>query len=527
MRRPHLVLIVAAAAVACSPGDGRSDAPPATRDVDGNFVVTTIGPPSTEAVEGATGATAPPASDTAAEVAGPEYSIAWEVLGDRLDGGWLTVPLDHADPDGATIDLWVVRHRAREDDRIGSLLTNPGGPGAAGSTVAQNASSYFTSDVVDRFDIIGWDPRGTGISDGAVDCIDDAQYDEFFSSADITPDDEGERQVLVDLARRFAEGCVERVGEPLRHVGTNNSARDMDAIRRALGEDQVSYFGFSYGSELGGVWATMYPETVRAAVFDGAADPGAGQLAKTRQQWLGFEAAFDRFLEGCSADSSCAFHNGGAAGAAYDELLRRLDEEPAATVEGRVPVNQAVLTVAVLQSMYSDSYWPALERSLADAANGDGTGLLQLHDAYNRRGEGGDYADVLEAFRAIECADTAERPSVAKADAVAQESLVGIAPRVFPDTTGSYFCTFFPEALDPRIEITGAGAGPIVVIGTTGDPSTPLESSRRMAETLEDGRLVIVDANRHGGYLDSGCAQDIVSEYLIWLEPPESGTECT
>ena len=486
-------------------------------------MVTTIGAPTTAAQDEMPADTS---TATATAAAAPDRSIDWEPLGERIDGGWLTVPLDYAEPDGETIDLWVVRHRAHDDERIGSLLTNPGGPGADGSTVARNAPTYFTSDLTDRFDIIGWDPRGTGISDGAVDCIDDDEHDEFFSAADITPDDEAERQTLVDLSRRFAAGCVERVGRALQYVGTNSSARDMDAIRQALGEDQISYFGFSYGSELGGVWTTMFPDTVRAAVFDGAADPNADQVEKTRQQWIGFEAAFDRFLEACSEDSSCAFHNGGEAGAAYDALLRRVDEEPAPTVEGRVPANQVVLTVAVIQSMYDDGYWPALERSLADAAAGDGTGLLELHDAYNRRGEGGDYSNVLEAFRAIECADTPERPSVAESDAVAEASLVGIAPRVFPDTTGSYFCTFFPEALDPRIEITGAGAGPIVVIGTTGDPSTPLESSARMADTLEDGRLVIVDANRHGGYLDSSCAQDIVSDYLIWLEPPPDRTEC-
>ncbi len=529
MRRPVVVVLSTLLVVAaCSSDDGRSDPPPLTRDVDGSVVITTIGPPEEPEPAGSAAsveaAGAAPGEEAAAAL--PDASITWEELGERIDGGWLTVPLDYGDPEGPTIDLWVVRHRAHPDERIGSLLTNPGGPGVDGSVVARNASAYFTSDITDRFDVIGWDPRGTGISDGAVDCIDDSEYDEYLSSADITPEDESERQALVDLARRFAERCVERVGEPLLHVGTNNSARDMDAIRRALGEEQVSYFGFSYGSELGGVWATMFPDTVRAAVFDGAADPTAGQLEKTRQQWVGFGAAFERFLDACSADSGCEFHNDGDAGAAYDELLERLDESPAATAEGRVPANQTVLTVAVIQSMYSDGYWPALERSLADAASGDGTGLLQLHDAYNRRGEGGDYSDVLEAFRAIECTDTAERPSVAEADAVAEESLIGVSPRVFPDTTGSYFCTFFPEALDPRIEITGAGAGPIVVIGTTGDPSTPLESSAMMAETLEDGRLVVVDANRHGGYLESTCAQDIVSDYLIWLEPPPPRSDC-
>ena len=199
---------------------------------------------------------------------------------------------------------------------------------------------------------------------------------------------------------------------------------------------------------------------------------------------------------------------------------------PLPSAGDRVPVNLSVAVLAVAQAMYTESYWPAHERAHEDAAAGDGAGLLQLHDAYYGRRADGSYSNLIEAFQAINCADDEERPTVEDADADVDEVLA-VAPRIFPYTTGSYSCTFFPPALDPRVEITGAGAGPIVVVGTTGDPATPLDSSRAMADALEDGRLVIVEANQHTGYRGDSCVRDIVHEYLLTLVAPDDGTTCS
>ena len=504
MRRTALILIVAAALAACS---GGSDEPPvASRDVSG------ITDPATGTPEA-----------TAAEPLA--YAIEWSQLGDRVDEGMITVPLDYADPQGDTIDLYLARHRATADPAAGPLLANRGGPGADGATLGLSATSWFGDEITDNFDVIGWDPRGVGQSEGAVDCIDDADYDKYFSAPDITPDDDAERAELVALAEEYAQACVDRT-DTLQVIGTNNAARDMDAIRQALGVDQASYFGFSYGSELGGVWATLFPTTVRAAVFDGATDPNADPLQSTLQQGAGFEASLTTFLAECSADAQCSFHNGGDAEGAFDQLMAGLDESPLPSAGGRVAVNRSVAALAVAQAMYSDSYWPTLERALEDAAVGDGAGLLQLHDAYYGRRADGTYANLIEAFQAINCADEAERPTVEEADAEVDDVLA-VAPRIFPYTTGSYSCTFFPPALDPRIDITGIGAGPIVVIGTTGDPATPLASSRAMAETLEDGRLVVVEANEHTGYRGDDCVRGIVHDYLLTLVAPDDGTTCS
>ncbi len=516
-----VVVAVAVALAACSGSDDPVPAP-VTRAI--TTIPTTV-PPLTTTPPADDPAVPAPTTTTTAPPEPIEYAIDFEPLGSRVDAGWLTVPLDYADPQGDTIELYVTRHRARDDARVGVLLVNNGGPGSPASSMGIEATSWFHSEITDRFDVVGWDPRGTGVSGGAVDCVDDSEYDRFFSEIDITPEDDAERERLVELAQEFADRCIERVGTPLQYIGTNNSARDMDAIRQALGEEQASFFGFSYGSELGATWATLFPTTVRAAVLDGAADPTADTLEQTRQQWVGFEAALNTFLDECSEDSGCRFHNGGDAATAFDGLFDRLDEDPLPGPEGRVDVNLGVAVTGVVRAMYSDQFWPVLERALEDAAAGDGRGLLQLQDAYFQRSADGSYTDLLESFQAISCADDPTRLTVEEADAQAQE-LLDVAPRLFPYTTGSYTCTFFPPAIDPRIEITGVGAGPIVVIGTTGDPSTPLSSSRNMAEALEDGRLVVVEANQHTGYRVNGCVDDVVHDYLVQLIAPPNETVC-
>ena len=162
---------------------------------------------------------------------------------------------------------------------------------------------------------------------------------------------------------------------------------------------------------------------------------------------------------------------------------------------------------------------------MADAQDGDGEGLLALYDAYYQRSEDGTWGNELEAFQSISCMDQSERPTVEQSDADAL-LINEAAPRASPNTTGDYFCTFYPESIDPRVEITGAGAGPIVVIGTTGDPATPLESTRAMAAALEDGRLIIVTADQHTGYGVNDCVSDLVDNYLVDLEVPPAESQC-
>jgi len=319
---------------------------------------------------------------------------------------------------------------------------------------------------------------------------------------------------------------VSKNADTLQYVGTNNAARDMDRIRQALGEDKISYFGFSYGTVLGAVWATMFPDTVRAAVLDGAPDPNADFVQSGLDQAKGFESAIDTFLANCSANKDCAFYNDGDAEGAFDRLMAQIDEHPLPTVAGRPPLTRGAALTGVGQAMYAEALWPQHEQALADAQNGDGAGLLELYDEYYRRNKDGRYDNKLEAFQTIFCMDRTERLTVAEDDANAPE-LTAVAPRMSPGTTGSYMCTFFPETQDPRIPITGKGAGPIVVLGTTGDPATPLAGAENMAKALEDGAFVTVVGNNHTGYGTNLCSVTTVDDYLITLKVPDDGTRCS
>lgn len=505
VQRRHLLAVASVGALAlaaCSSTSGPEGV------ATGSTSVSSAGDTSTTSSEPST-TTAP------ARPAIPwDTTVEWESFGPdtEIETGTIEVPLDYTDHDAGTIELFIARHLADESKRIGSLLVNPGGPGFGGSDFAIFAEQIFSPAILRHFDIVGWDPRGTGRSEPAIDCIDD--YDAYFTGTDMTPDDDAERQQLVDLADDFTTQCEEKNAELLPFVGTNNSARDIDSIRRALGEATISYFGFSYGSELGATWATLFPDTVRAAVLDGASDPGASFLESGLQQAAGFEASITTFLAQCSADPTCAFHSDGDAEGAFDDLMLRLDEEPVPSAGDRPPVTRSMAITAVAMAMYDSALWPKLERALDNARYGDGAFLLELFDDYYQRRDDGTYDNSLEAFQAIVCMDRAERPTVATEDEWA-ERYREVAPRFAAGTTGSYFCTFFAPSPDPRVTIDVTAQVPIIVIGTTGDPATPLDSTRRMADAIADGRLVVVVADKHTGYGENECIIDVVDLYLI------------
>ncbi len=466
-------------------------------------------------------------AETASSTGDSGTTIEWTKFSDdgKVQTATIEVPVDHADPAKGNFQLALARHVADPKQRIGSLLVNPGGPGFGGTDFAKFADQIYSPALLAHFDIVAWDPRGTGDSTPAIDCIDD--YDRYYTGVDITPDTPAERQLPIDLAKEFTDACLEKNADIWPYIGTNASARDMDDIRQALGEAKISYFGFSYGSELGATWATLFPSTVRAAVLDGAVDPNAGYIDAGLQQAAGFEQAITNFLASCSATPACPFHNDGDAEGAFDRLMLAIDDNPIPTVAGRPELTRSMALTAVAEAMYSESLWDQADQALADAQQGDGAGLLTLFDEYFRRRDDGTWDNSLEAFQVISCADEPARLTVEEEDASAAR-FEAVAPRYSPATIGSYFCTFFPQSPDPEVQVNSKGAGPILVMGTTGDPATPLASTRLMAEALDDGRLVIVHAEGHTGYASGECSGNVVDKYLIApvKDAPADGTEC-
>ena len=431
------------------------------------------------------------------------------------------VPYSYEIDTGKYFTLSLKMLRASEETSKGYLLINPGGPGFGGTSMIDYIDYYLSDKLISNFDIVAWDPRGTGKSVPAVNCVD--SFDPYFA-LDMTPDTPAAKKKIVDVSKDFNARCVEKSGDILQYVSTRNSAQDIDSIRSALGVEQISYFGFSYGSELGATWATLFPETVRAAVLDGASDPTSSVITKSLAQASGFEMQLNKFLKYCADRSLCPFNNGLKPDVALDDLLHVSETKP--VIAERTPITNGVIYVAISNAMYSSKLWDTLAQALYDLQIGDGSGILSLYDSYFQYDATlNTYGNELEAFIAISCLDENGPESVKLVDSYFADFLKA-APRLGPLFAYGYFCALWPHASQPRTVITGANAGPIVVIGTTGDAATPIESSSVMAASLEEGILLIVEAEQHTGYNVNKCINKAVDAYLVDLVKPLSGLTC-
>jgi pimeloyl-ACP methyl ester carboxylesterase len=436
----------------------------------------------------------------------------------------LPVPLDPAAPGGEKVQLALARVPAKKPaQRIGSLVINPGGPGAPGTQFVQTVENQLPAAITDRFDIVGWDPRGTGRS-SPVDC---GKRLDYLFDVDTAPDDPAELAALEAASQRFADTCNERSGELLRHISSSDTVHDLDLIRAALGDEKLTYAGFSYGTYLGALYAQAYPNKVRALLLDGAVDPSVSIDELSIQQAKGFEASLKAFLDDCAQRESCEFHHNGDPAAALYKLRARIDKNPMRTDDGRV-FGPSQLDIALAAPLYSGaSGYRVLASGLASAENGDPSKLLSLFDDYMFRDPDGTYATEWPAFLAISCAD-GPAINVPKAESLQAEA-GRQAPIFGASNVGlSFPCAYwpFPPVNPVAAPISAPGAPPIVVVGTTGDPATPIAWADGLARQL-DASLITVDGTTHTSSLDGNpCLDGAMTAYLIRLQPPEAGLRC-
>jgi pimeloyl-ACP methyl ester carboxylesterase len=450
--------------------------------------------------------------------------IDWRPCGSN-ECGRLEVPVDYAEPDGETISLNLQKAPAT-GDRIGSLVVNPGGPGAPGTSVPENADFYFAPVLRQRYDVVGFDPRGTGDS-SPIDCLTDEELDAYVAE-DPGPDTKAEKREYVDGQAAYWAGCAANTGDLLGHISTIEVARDMDVLRAALGEAKLPYFGFSYGTRLGATYAELFPEKVGPFVLDGATDPGLSSYDSTLSQAKGFETAIRAYVQDCVDDGGCFLGDSVQEGLdTITGLLDEIDAEPLPTDQDRdLQIGNAIY--GVITPLYLEDYWYILDQGLQEALAGDGSTLLLLSDAYGSR-ENDTYTDnSLEAIAAINCLDDpwALDPAKVPAEYPAFEKASPTFGRIF-----AWFligCNGIPvESTEPDITIDAAGADPIVVIGTTRDPATPYQEAVAMAEALDSGVLLTRDGDGHTGYhKGNACIDDAVHAYLIDGVVPEDGLEC-
>ncbi|HKH25907.1 MAG TPA: alpha/beta hydrolase [Acidimicrobiia bacterium] len=463
-----------------------------------------------------------------APTAAPSPKLDWKACGGDSECAKLTVPLDYQHPNsGKTIRVALLRVRATDrKNRIGSLLLNPGGPGAPGAEFAQDFASILPEELQKRFDIVGFDPRGTGDT-APVKCQDN--LDGVFA-ADYSPDSPAERADLAVRLQQLAQSCQERSGNLLPFVSSENTVRDMDRIRQAVGDNKLTYVGYSYGTYLGTLYAKVFPKKVRALVLDGAIDPNLSAVEIGSEQAGGFERSLDAFLANCSANRRCPFYNAGDSAGAFDRLAAQVDAQPIPAGDGRT-LGGGEFDLGIAQALYSGRLgYPRLQQALAAALRGDGKRLLGLSDEYTGRHDDGSYDSSQPAFWAIGCRDG---PAVGGPEAyeAAEAQFRAAAPRVgVALLNAGLICAYWPvppvKSVAPiRIE----GTPPILVIGTTNDPATPLKWSQGLARELSSGVLLTAEGTQHTSFATTGntCVDDAAVTYLVDLQPPPNDTKCT
>ncbi len=442
--------------------------------------------------------------------------------------GRTDVPIDYDDPTGETLPLFLVRATLGDQaDHTGSLLVNPGGPGGSGADAAIGLALTLPEGVLEEFQLVGFDPRGVGLST-AVECIPAELKAEMFS-IEPRPTTAAEIDAAFDLADRVATGCEEEYGDALGIFNTTDTARDMDRLREALGDEQLTYLGYSYGTTLGSTYAELFPDKVRALVLDGAVDPDADPMSDAEGQAAGFEGAFDAFAEGCrSFRAGCPM--GDDPRAFLEALLDQAEAKPIPTDEAgddREATDGDVFT-AVVSALYDEDSWPQLSQALAAARKGDAAGVFTLADSYTGRMDDGTYSNLFDANYAINCADTAVEEQIPEEEI---RALVAEWSEKYPlfgpsSAAALYNCNVWDAERTPLPERDAEGSAPILVIGTEGDPATPLAGAVDMAEELDSGVLLTWQGEGHTAYPKTECVRRVVHDYLLREKAPVDDLTC-
>jgi pimeloyl-ACP methyl ester carboxylesterase len=465
------------------------------------------------------GPTAQPSIAAPSPTSGPT-SLSWSKQpGDLAEAARLAVPLDYGNPAAGTLTLVIARRPAADPaHRLGVLFINPGGPGApaVGMPNSPGLGAMIPQAVLDRFDVIAWDPRGVGLSRG-LNCP-DARTNVEIESLDPNPTTAAAIATYRTAFDSLASQCQAIGGDILPYLSDANSARDMDTIRVALGEAQISYLGWSNGTFLGYQYATLFPTHLRAAVLDGAVDPTQDLIERDLDQSRGFERAFDHFLAVCAAASACPFHGGGDPGKAYDALIARLETAP----EGDV-LNAGQAVTGTLAWLYGRDY-PALATALAEAEQGNGLRLRQFADAYYNSIAFGSYVGIV-------CLDV---PHATTTDQIAAALTTAkkASPRFGPLITlgDQYGCLDWPAtAPPPSSPGRPTGLRPVLVIASRWDPATPPWDAAVLARALGTGVVLTRDGVGHtSGDANTfdDCLRTAVVAYLQALEAPAAGKVC-
>ena len=443
--------------------------------------------------------------------------------------GELDVPVDYAQPDGAVANLALIRIPAT-GKKIGSLVFNPGGPGESGVDEAPDIADSLPPPVRERFDLIGFDPRGVGSSTPALQCNSDHDNDVLRADPQVDYSPAGIAHIE-DTEKQFVQRCVDKMGkEFLANVGTVNVAHDLDRLREALGEEKLNYLGYSYGTFIGAAYAEAYPDKVRAMILDGAVDPNADPVQADIDQDAAFQKAFNDYAADCAKHPGCPLGTDPAKAVdVYLHLVDPLVAKPAATKDPR-GLSYPDAVTGTINALYSPDTWKQLTDGLTQLTKGHGDALLELADSYWERDDQGAYTTANDAETAIGCVDSppvTDRAKAADADKRARQAAPFMNYGQFTGQAPLSACAFWPvpPTSGPH-QVSAPGLPPVLVVSTTDDPATPYQAGVDLAKEL-GGALLTYDGTQHTVVFEGdACVDKYAADYLIDLKLPPAGAKC-
>jgi pimeloyl-ACP methyl ester carboxylesterase len=463
---------------------------------------------------------------------------AWRACG-KLQCATLTVPVDYTQPEGEQVQIAVSRLRASHaGQRLGALVFNFGGPGDAGAETLADYASQVPATIRARYDLVSFDPRGTGKS-RPVECIDDATADRL-NAVDPTPNSDADLRAFYDGTNDPVDliaQCIAKNGNWLAQLGSRNVARDLDRLRAALGEHLLNFVGYSYGTVIGAVYAQMFPTRVGHLVLDSPVDLSADALEELRGNAQGFEQALDGFLADCATNRKCTFYSNGDPKTALVTLQQRFEaglqlptSDASTGTKSKRTAGVAAFYTALIYALYDRQYgWPELAGALAEARNGDGSTLLAMADLYNGRRNDGTYDNINEVIGVILCDDREDAvPTFEEYRAEYEREVAGYP--LLGKLVGSTLLGCDPRLpRPPATEQLGdvrADTAPILVVGTTHDPATPFAGADDLVTRLAGSRLLTFDSTEHTAYTKNACIDRAVDAYLLNGTLPPTGTVC-
>jgi pimeloyl-ACP methyl ester carboxylesterase len=490
--------------------------------------------PNAEPSQMAVAAPKPAPTATVAANLKPFYDqrVDWQSCGTRILCAKVKVPTNWSAPSAGSLELAVAYRAADSANPKGSIIFNPGGPGASGYDWILHSVDYLgTKALRSQFNIVGFDPRGVGSSQPKVTCFDAKKTDQMLYADNGlplgSPQDVAATRAMV---AQFAAACAKNTGPAMAYLDTVSAAKDIDVIRSVMGESKLDYLGFSYGSFLGETYAALFPKKVSHMVIDGVIDPTVSDSQQSVLQLKGFDLALRNYLANCLSSSDCPFSGTvPQALAKIRSFLRGLESSPLPTKDGRELTVWGANT-GLIMPLYSQDYWPQLSQAFAEAFDGDGTTFIQLADAYNDRDKNGNYTtNLMEANVAISCLDS-RQPSDSKSMAQQNARMLAASP-----TMGRYWqfgaltCEPwpYPVAKHPS-DYSAKGSPAILVVGTTGDPATPYGQAVSVAKhVLNNGHLVTYHGEGHTAYgRSNACVANSVDNYFIKNLVPSQDPEC-